>query len=98
MSGYHHESVHYNSEDRITSIIRVTGIGELGTLAVTANRSTLRSNRSNSIRSVLLLVNTDVVPISLILVTLMMEEKRSSATSVLTAATRRNIPEDENLQ
>jgi hypothetical protein len=33
------------SEERITSIIRVTRIGELGTtLAVTSNRSTLRRN------------------------------------------------------
>jgi hypothetical protein len=29
------------SEGRITSIIRVTRIGKLGTLAVTSNRSTL---------------------------------------------------------
>jgi hypothetical protein len=34
-----------DSEERITSIIRVTKIGELGTtLAVTSNRSTLRGN------------------------------------------------------
>jgi hypothetical protein len=30
-------------EEHVASIIRVTGIGELGTLAVTSNRSTLRS-------------------------------------------------------
>jgi hypothetical protein len=29
-----------SSEERIASIIRETGIGELGTLAVTSNRST----------------------------------------------------------
>jgi hypothetical protein len=36
------------AEERITSIIRVTRIGELGTtLAVTNNRNTLRRNTSN---------------------------------------------------
>jgi hypothetical protein len=33
-------------EERIASIIRVTRIGELGTLAVTSNWSTLRRNTS----------------------------------------------------
>jgi demethoxyubiquinone hydroxylase (CLK1/Coq7/Cat5 family) len=32
------------SEKRIASIIRVTRIGELGTLAITSNRSMLRGN------------------------------------------------------
>jgi hypothetical protein len=49
------------SEELSASFIRVTRIGELGTLPVTNNRRTLRS---------------------------------SSETSVLTRATRRNIPED----
>jgi hypothetical protein len=41
-----------------------------------------------------LLVTASVVPSSLILVTLMKEALRSSKTSVLSRATRRNIQED----
>jgi hypothetical protein len=73
------------SEGRIASIIGVTRISQLGTtLAVYSNRITL-------------VVIANVLTSSHILVTLMMEDKPSSETSVLTRAKRHNIPEDVNI-
>jgi hypothetical protein len=74
----------------------VTRVGELGiTLAITSKRSILGT--IVFLRSVHRLFTANVVPSSPILVTLMMEELRSSETWVLTRATLRNIPGDGTL-
>jgi hypothetical protein len=82
------------SEELSPSIIRMTTIGELGTtLAVTGNRRILRNTKLR-VRRVLVVVND--VPNSPSLVTLTIDTRRSSETSVLTRATLRNISRDSD--
>jgi hypothetical protein len=80
------------SEEPSVSIIEVTRIGELGGARCLRNVGSYKSRTLRSVRW--LLVTAKVVPISLILVTLIMEALSSSDTSVLTRATQRNFQED----
>jgi hypothetical protein len=85
------------SEEHISYIMRMTRIGELGTLAVTSNVNTQPRGTINSIiifirNELRLLVTAKVVRILPILVTLMMPAKRSTELSVFTGTTRHNIP------
>jgi hypothetical protein len=87
------------SEELSASIITVTRMGELGTLAVTCNRRKLvtQAKRAHFIflRSLRrFLVTANIVPSPPTLIILMMEALSSSSTSALTRATQRNIPED----
>jgi hypothetical protein len=82
------------SEELSASFIRVRRIGELGiTLAVSSNRR--RLPKLVFLRRVRrLLVTACVFPCSPILVTLMTAAMCTTETSVLTRATRHNIPEN----
>jgi hypothetical protein len=80
------------SEERSTSIIKVTRIGELRTvLAVTSNHYYVYIVFIRSMRQLLVIANVLSSPVH---ITLMMKALCSSEMSLLSRATRRNIPGD----
>jgi hypothetical protein len=91
------------SEERSASIIRVTRIGHLGTLAVISNWRKLWINKCIDIYVVFLcgmrqLLVTANGPSSPVLVSLMMKVPFSSETSVPMRAIRLNVPAEGILQ
>jgi hypothetical protein len=84
----------FASEKRIALLIKVAGIGKLGTtLAVISNRVSLSRNTIfHSVRRLLVIPN--FVPSLPILVILIIDVLGSYETSVVTRTTRRNILED----